>query len=208
MIRVNLLPHREMRRERRKKEFIGLMAATGIAGAVVALVVGSTFSQMVSAQEKRNEFLRTENAKLDTQIKEIATLRAEIDSLRKRQEAVENLQADRTIPVHLLDELVRQMPEGMHLRNLRQDDLKIAMTGTAQSQERVAELIRNILYNAPWLEKPELGEIKAVPINSKEKDSKRIFEFTVNAMLKRQAKPDAKSADAGQPVAVPVAQAK
>jgi type IV pilus assembly protein PilN len=118
--------------------------------------------QMTSAQESRNSFLNAEIARLDTQIKDIATLRTEIEALKARQKAVEDLQTDRNVPVHLLDELVRQTPEGVYLTSIRQNGQVVAINGVAQTNERVSELLRNTLYNSAWLTKPELVEITAI----------------------------------------------
>jgi type IV pilus assembly protein PilN len=195
MININLLPHREMRRERRKKDFIGLASVTAIAAGGVAFLAITTISQMISSQEERNAFIKKENAALEKQITEIATLQSEIDSLKARQGAVENLQADRTLPVHLLDELVKRIPEGIQLREIKQEELKVTFTGLAQSQDRVSEAIRQLAYQTPWLEKPELGEIKAVTLageKGKEKEAKGAFEFRLVAFLKRPGKPDDK----------------
>src|SRR5690606_30924163 len=188
-MRINLLPHREMRRERRKKDFVGLIALVGIGAAAAAVVVALGIDQRIDAQRARNDFIRAENAKLDEQIKEIATLRAEIDALRARQYAVESLQANRTIPVHLMDELVKHTPEGIYLKSMRQDERKVTLVGYAQSNERVSDLLRNLSNNTPWLERPELIEIKAVELNAKSKTAKddtarRLFEFSLNALVR------------------------
>lgn len=187
-MRINLLPHREMRRERRKKDFVGLLALVGIGAATTAVVVALGIDQSIDAQRTRNDFIRSENAKLDAQIKEIATLRAEIDALRARQYAVESLQANRTIPVHLMDELVKHTPDGIHLKSMRQDERKITLAGYAQSNERVSELLRNLANRTPWLERPELIEIKAARVGgnaaSRDKDARNVFEFSLNALIK------------------------
>jgi type IV pilus assembly protein PilN len=190
-IRVNLLPHRELRRERRKKDFVGFAVLVGIAGAVAAFGGGVAINQQIAAQQERNEFIRAENARLDLQIAEIKTLREEIAALRARQQAVENLQSDRTVPVHLFDELVRLAPEGLYLRQLRQDDARVTLTGHAQTNERVAELLRNLSERSPWLARPELGEIKEVslPPLSGQKEGRKVYEFSLNALVKRQATP-------------------
>ena len=191
MIRINLLPHREMRRERRKKDFIGLGIFCGILSAGACFLMVTFISQLISAQSARNEFIKAENAKLEIQIKEIASLRADIAALKARQQAVENLQSDRTLPVHLLDELVKRVPEGIFLKTIKQDDLKVTITGIAQSNDRVSELLRQLSYQTPWLEKPELVEIKAGFVGEKNaKDAKRAFEFSLNAFLKRPGKPE------------------
>lgn len=194
-MRINLLPHREMRRERRKKDFVRLTAIVGVAALAAAVLVALGIDQAIESQRARNDFIRAENAKLDAQIKEIASLRAEIDALRQRQDAVENLQANRTVPVHLMDELVKHTPEGIHLRTMRQDERKVTLTGYAQSNERVSELLRNLANHTPWLERPELVEIKAVRLatqgaakgkdpRSQQNEARRVFEFSLNALVR------------------------
>jgi type IV pilus assembly protein PilN len=188
-IRINLLPHREMRRERRKKDFVGLIVLTAIAGAVTAFAGGMAINQQISSQQERNDYITAENAKLDVQIVEIKTLRAEIAGLGARQKAVEDLQSDRTVPVHLFDELVRLAPEGIYLRSLRQEDARVTMIGHAQTNERVAELLRNLSDRSAWLERPELAEIKEISVAPLpgQKEARRLFEFSLNALIKRPA---------------------
>lgn len=196
-VRINLLPHREVRRERRKKEFVVAVAAVAMAAAAAAFGVGMVIDGQVSAQQARNAFVKAKTAELEEQIKEIANLRAEIDALRSRQTAVESLQANRTIPVHLLDELVARMPEGAFLRGLKQEERRVSLVGVAQSNERVSDLLRALANDSPWLERPELIEIKAVALGApganktaKAKDGKdglaprRVYEFSLNALVK------------------------
>ncbi len=195
MIRINLLPHREMRRERRKKDFVGLLLLTFIVSAGVSLLVAFGISGQIDTQQARNDFITQENAKLDEQIKKIATLREEIDSLRARQQAVENLQRDRTIPVHVLDELVRYTPEGIFFKQLRQEERKITLVGVAQSNESVSNFMDRITLDAPWLENPDLGESSAGTLGpANARDPRRVFEFTMSAMIKAPAAPDDKAA--------------
>lgn len=193
-IRINLLPHREQRRQRRKKDFVALIGATAAIAAVAVGAVGMFNDSLIETQESRNQLLRDENAALDKQIAEIASLRGEIEGLKARQEAVENLQSDRTVPVHLLDELVKYTPEGVYVRQIKQDDQKVTIIGTAQSNDRVSELLHNVLYKAEWLERPELGETRAVPIDPKGRDGRRVYEFAMTAVLKRNPRPDAAAA--------------
>ena len=127
--------------------------------------------------------MRNENRKLDTQIKEIATLRQEIDGLRARQRAVEDLQADRNLPVYLLDEVVKQVPEGIYLRSVKQEDRRVNVSGWAASNERVSEFLRNLQNNSRVLEKPELIEIK-VAGTGPAGINRRVFEFSLNFSLK------------------------
>ena len=140
---------------------------------------------MTSAQEARNDFLQTEITRLDAQIKDIANLRAEIEALKARQKAVEDLQTDRNMPVHLLNELVKQTPEGVYLTAIKQTGQVVAVTGVAQTNERVSEFLRNTLYNSPWLERPELVEIKAVTLTAANREQRRLFEFSMRVTLKR-----------------------
>ena len=208
MIRINLLPHREMRRERRKKDFLGLGIFCAVLSAGACFLMVTFIAQLISSQSARNEFIKAENAKLEVQIKEIASLRADIAALKARQQAVENLQSDRTLPVHLLDELVKRVPEGIFLKTIKQEDLKVTITGIAQSNDRVSELLRQLSYQTPWLEKPELVEIKAGVIGDKNaKDAKRAFEFNLNAFLKRPGKPEGVAAAPAKTAAAPTAAA-
>jgi type IV pilus assembly protein PilN len=184
MIRINLLPHREQRRKQRKNAFIAMLVGAAIVGALVVLLVGIVIANRISSQTQRNEFIKAENRRLDVEIKEIATLKAEIESLKARQQAVEDLQGDRNQPVYLLDELVKQVPEGVYLRSFKQEGQRVALNGYAQSNERVSELLRNLSNNSPWLEHPDLIEIKAVAAGQG-KDAKRVFDFTINVGIKR-----------------------
>ncbi|WP_136417838.1 PilN domain-containing protein [Herbaspirillum sp. ST 5-3] len=184
MIRINLLPHREETRKQRKIAFYRLLAMSALMGLAIVLVVGGVIGAQISNQNQRNSFIKAENAKLDEQIKEIATLRQEIDGLKARQQAVEDLQSDRNQPVYLMDELVKQVPEGVYLRSFKQENQRVVLSGYAQSNERVSELLRNLSNNSPWLERPDLIEIRSASVGQG-KDSKRVFDFTVNVGIKR-----------------------
>ena len=200
MILVNLLPHREEKRRLRKRAFFVGIAAAAIGGLLVVGLWYSVLQQMTSAQQSRNEFLKTEITRLDGQIRDIANLRAEIDALKARQAAVENLQTDRNLPVFLMDELVRQTPEGVYLSSIRQNGQIIAVTGIAQTNERVSEFLRNTAYNSAWLERPELVEIKSTTAAGPNKEQRRLFDFSMRLTLKRpqtQAPAGAASAPAG-----------
>jgi type IV pilus assembly protein PilN len=161
--------------------------------------------QMTAAQQSRNDFLAAEIARLDVQIKDIATLRAEIEALKARQKAVEDLQTDRNVPVHLLDELVKQTPEGVYLTTIKQTGQVVAVTGVAQTNERVSELLRNTLYNSPWLEKPELIEIKAAAVTTANREQRRLFEFSMRVTIKRPqaAAADGAASSPARPTAAP-----
>jgi type IV pilus assembly protein PilN len=182
-IRVNLLPHRELRRERQKRAFYLLTGISVLAGALLVLLVWSVLEGYLANQRDRNELIAAENRKLDIQIKEIATLRQEIDALRSRQKAVEDLQADRNQPVYLMDELTRQTPEGIYLRAIKQEDRKVNVAGWAASNERVSEFLRNLQNNAKYVERPELIEIKLAG-QSPQNIQRRLFEFSLNFWMK------------------------
>lgn len=181
--RINLLPHREARRELKKKIFWAMTALSAIVGVVMIGVVWTVLQGYISNQQARNDFVRNENRKLDTQIKEIATLRQEIEGLRARQRAVEDLQADRNQPVYLLDEVVKQVPEGIYLRSIKQEERRVNVSGWAASNERVSEFLRNLQNNSRVLEKPELIEIK-VAGQGPTGMSRRVFEFSLNFTMK------------------------
>lgn len=200
MILINLLPHREERRRRRKAAYF---AGLGMAAAVGLGIVGVWYvvlQQMTSAQQDRNAFLSTEIKKLEVQIKDIASLKAEIESLKARQKAVEDLQIDRNVPVHVLNELVAQTPEGVYFTSVKQDGQRLSVSGIAQTNERVSELLRNTANNSEWLVKPELVEIKASGAQAKG-EQKRLFDFSVRLTVKRPQDLTAEPAPAGGPAA-------
>ena len=184
MIRINLLPHREERRKQRQKDFVALMLLSGIFGALIVIAVGAYFSSQLSEQQARNSFIKAENTRLDGEIKEVANLKQEIEALKARQQAVEDLQSDRNQPVYLMDELAQQVPEGVYLKSFKQDGQRVLLNGYAQSNERVSELLRNLGNHSPWLERPDLIEIRSTGIGAG-KDAKKVFEFTINAGIKR-----------------------
>lgn len=190
MILINLLPHREAARKRQKETFFVYMGLAAVAGLVVAGLIYIWLDVRIVAQQTRNTTLQTEIARLDRQIKEIAGLQGEITALQARQQAVEDLQADRNMPVHLLAELVRQLPEGIYLTSLRQENRGIAISGVAQSNERVSELLRHLANDSPWLKHPELIEIVAANTTLPSKETRRVSNFTIKAGLERTSQTD------------------
>jgi type IV pilus assembly protein PilN len=196
VILINLLPHREERRRQRKRTFFAALGASAVLGLALVGLWYTVLQQLTDVQISRNEFLQAEIKRLETQIKDIATLRNEIEALKARQKAVEDLQTDRNTPVYLLNELVKQTPEGVYLTSIKQTGQVVAVTGIAQTNERVSELLRNTLYNSPWLEKPELIEIKAANVGAAARDQRRLFEFSMRVSIKRPQAPVAASAPA------------
>lgn len=184
MIRINLLPHREEKRKQRKAAFVALMVLSALIGTGIVLLVGGYNARAIAVQEGRNRELKTAIVALDGKIKEIATLKQEIEALKARQQAVEDLQGDRNQPVYLLDELVRQTPSGVFLKAFRQEGQRVTVNGYAQSQERVSELLRNMSSGSPWLERPDLVEAKAAMIGQG-KAARKVVEFSVIVGIKR-----------------------
>jgi type IV pilus assembly protein PilN len=188
VILINLLPHREARRQERKRAFFSALGLAALIGVGIVILWYGVLQQMTSAQQDRNAFLQSEIKKLDEQIKDIATLRAEIDALKARQLAVENLQTDRNVPVYLLDELAKQTPEGVYLTTVKQNGNTVTIGGVSLTNERVSELLRNTAYNSTWLERPELVEIKAVNVLIG-RDQRKLFDFNLRVSIKRPQSP-------------------
>ncbi|MRW87088.1 fimbrial assembly protein [Pseudoduganella sp. FT26W] len=205
MIRINLLPHREEKRKQKKQAFYALLALGGVIGVGIVLLVGGYNARAISIQDARNTELKTAISGLDKKIAEIATLKQEIEALKARQQAVEDLQGDRNQPVYLLDELVTQTPAGVYLKSFRQDGQKVAVNGYAQSQERVSELLRNLAGVSPWLERPDLIEVKSTGLGQG-KTAKKVVEFNLNVFIKRPRDKD--QPEDGAKGKAPVAPAK
>jgi type IV pilus assembly protein PilN len=187
MILINLLPHREAAKLKRRESFFVSLAASALLGGLLAGLIFVWYQIQITEQQARNTVLRTENQRLDVQIKDVATLEKEISGLRSRQEAVEDLQTERNLPVHLLNEIVKQVPEGVFIKNMKQDGALVSLTGAAQSNERVAELLRNLSSENPFVTKPELVEIVAGTTALTPKDQRRVSNFVVRVQLKKIA---------------------
>ena len=187
MILINLLPHREeKRRQRRRNFFVGLGLAAGV-GAVLSVMWFGVVQQLMTTQQQRNAFLRAEIARQESQIKDIANLRSEIEGLKARQGAVEDLQLNRNVPVQLLDELVRMTPEGVYLTSIRQTDGVVLLNGLAQTNERVSEFLRSTQAKANWLDRMELVEIKSItqPLAAGAREQRRLYEFALRVSVKQ-----------------------
>lgn len=185
MILINLLPHREAARKRRRDAFNVSIGVSFLIGGLIAGMIYLWFQGRITDQQGRNNLLTSEIKRLEGQIKDIAGLEAEIAALRARQQAVEDLQADRNVPVHLMTELVRQFPDGVYITNMKQDRQSVQLQGVAQSNERVSELLRNLANGTPWFSKPELVEIVASTVTLAPRDVKRVSNFTVRVQLNR-----------------------
>jgi len=185
VILINLLPHREVARKKRRDVFNFSLGASVFLGGLLAGIVFLWYQAAISVQQGTNDTLRAEIKKLEGEIKDIATLEAEIAALRARQQAVEDLQSDRNLPVHLLTELVNQLPDGVYITKMAQADQSVTISGVAQSNERVSELLRNLANNTPWFSKPDLVEIVAGSVTLSTKEQKRVSNFAIRVRLVR-----------------------
>lgn len=185
MIRVNLLPHRAEKRKARQVQFILLSAISLALGIVVVGFVHVAISTQISYQERRNTYLKQEISVLDKQIAEIKKLREQTQALLSRKTVVENLQSTRSDVVHLLDQMLRILPDGVYLKSLKQTGYKISLSGYAQSSARVSTLMRSI-EDSPWLDTPTLVQVQATTVAGK-----RLSEFSLNFNLTKQAEPAA-----------------
>jgi type IV pilus assembly protein PilN len=183
MIRINLLPHRAEKRRAKQLQFVILSAISVVLGALIVGLVHVAISTQISYQERRNAYLKQEIVILDKQIEEIKKLREQTQSLLARKNVVENLQATRSDVVHLLDQMLRILPDGVYLRSLKQSGYKISLVGYAQSNARVSTLMRSI-EDSPWLDSPTLIEIHASNVGGS-----RVSEFSLNFNLKKLAAP-------------------
>ncbi len=184
--RINLLPHREMRRKQQQQQFfvmLGVVVATGVA---IWFGVHTYLDGVLTNQQARNKYLEGEIVKLDKEIAEINKLKEQTAALLKRKQVVETLQSNRAEVVHLLDQLVRQLPDGMYLKSIRQQGTKVSISGYTQSQARVSTLMRN-LEGSQYLQNANLIEIKAAG-----QGGQRVNEFTMNIDVTRAAEPDPK----------------
>jgi len=189
---INLLPHREERRKRARQHFFVVAGGTAVIGILIVGLMHTFYAAKIENQNDRNRFLKNEIVKLDKDIAEIKKLRDEIQALLARKQVIETLQADRAQTVHLLDELVRQTPDGIYLRSVTQKGLRVNLLGYAQSNARVSTLMRNI-ESSPWLEAPELVEVRAASV-----DKRRVSEFNMNLSLKRVTGKDDAAKGAGK----------
>ena len=194
MIRINLLPHREEKRKAKRQQFYALTGMVSVLAGLIVFLVYTVIAGYISNQEDQNAFLKKEIAELDKQIDQIKRLKEQTQSLLARKQIIEALQQDRAEPVRLLSELVKQMPTGVYLRSIKQEGQKVSITGYAQSNARVSTLMRNI-EASPWLEKPQLIEIKAVIV-----DKRRLNDFNMIVSIKRVALQEPGKKDAPKPV--------
>lgn len=195
MIRINLLPHRELKRAARRRQFIALAAGAAVVSLLAVLGGHLLLTAKIDDQRSRNTLLKDEIAVLDKQIAEIDKLKEQTAALLARKQVVEALQSNRTEAVQLVDQLVRQLPDGVYLKQVKQQGAKVTVVGYAQSNARVSTFMRNV-ESSPWLTQPELVEIKAATV-----DNQRMSEFSLGFTMKRPVEP-------GKPAAAPTLASK
>ncbi|HWQ36992.1 MAG TPA: PilN domain-containing protein [Burkholderiales bacterium] len=174
MIPINLLPHRAERRKAQQRQFVVLVSLVALLGGLVWFSGHQFFQGRIENQERRNQFLETRIAELDKQIDEIKKLKEQTQALLARKRVVESLQTNRTESVRLLDQLVRQLPEGVYLKSIKQTGARVNVIGYATSNARVSTLMRNF-EASPWLEAPQLVEIKASKVGDQTLNEFNLF---------------------------------
>lgn len=187
MIRINLLPHRQIKRAERQRQFNLMIVATLVAGAAIVFMGQTYISTRIDTQNGRNGRLEAAIVQLDKEIADIKHLKEQIRNVLDRKRVVENLQNNRSQSVVLLEELARQLPEGVYLKSIKQQGAEITLEGIADTNARVATLVRN-LGNSKYLESPVLIEIKAVTANKGLKQS--AFTMKVNQKAKKPDEPE------------------
>ncbi len=192
MIRINLLPHREEAKKAKREQFYVLTGLVSVLAALIVFAIYTLIDGQINLQAGNNDFLKQEIAVLDKQLDQIKRLKEQTQALLSRKQVIENLQRDRGETVYLLSEMVKQVPEGVYVRTLKQESLKVSLTGYAQSNARVSALMRNI-DASPWLEKPQLIEVKAGVLNGR-----RINEFSMTFELTRAKSDDVKAGKAAK----------
>jgi len=184
VILINLLPYREERRKRRKQAFFAGLGLAALVGAGIVFAVFLLLQFLTTEQQSHNQYIQNEITRLEAQIKDIAELKTEIESLKSRQRAVEDLQTDRNTPVQLLNDLARLAPEGVYLTAIRQDNKNVTVNGVAQTNERVSEFLRNVSRSSEWLDKPDLIEVKLANVSANTRDARRLLDFSMKVSIK------------------------
>ena len=177
MTKINLLPWRQERRAQRQKEYLTVLGLSGLVAAAVAFGVITYFDGLIANQNDRNAFLTAEIQALDAKIAEIAELEKKRDHLLNRKQVIEQLQANRSQMVHLFDQLVRTIPEGVRLSSIKQNGESLTLDGMAQSSARVASYMRS-LEGSGWMTSPDVSIIEA-----KGTDKLMPYQFTLSVTL-------------------------
>lgn len=185
MILLNLLPHRELARKKKREQFVVAVVFAALLGVGISLLAFSWYQSAIFNQRAINALLDSEILTLDQQIKDIKGLESQIEALQARQRTVEDVQSDRNQSVHLLSELAQQLPPGVLLTKVAQTEQLVLISGTAQSNEQVSELLRNLASGSTWFSKPELLESVAATMGLPTKEQRALFNFSLRAVLVR-----------------------
>lgn len=188
LIKINLMPHREALKEIRKKEFFTRVFLSILLACCLVLLIWQLVNTRIDAQKTRNDFINSKISLLDQEIVQISTLELEIEALKARQKAVQDLQSDRNLPVYIFQELTSFVPEGIYLKTIKQDSKLIMIGGVAQTQERISEMLRNFTDRSEWLEKPTLVESKLMTLNTGSKAADKVYEFIISVLVKPNQK--------------------
>ncbi len=188
MARINLLNWREERRKQIEQQFYGMLAGAAIAGVAVVFAVQLQLGAMIDHQDSRNNYLKSEIKKVEKAIAEIKALEKEKADLLARMNVIQELQGNRSDSVHMLDDLVKVLPEGVHLTKFGQKKKSLTFDGVAQSNARVSAYMRNI-ERAEWLKAPNL---KVIESKNKSNDEGGYSQFTLSS---QQANPADKKKD-------------
>jgi type IV pilus assembly protein PilN len=201
-IKINLMPHREALKEIRKKEFFTRVFLSVLLACCLILFVWQLLNTRIDAQKNRNDFISSKISLLDQEIAQISTLESEIEALKARQKAVEDLQSDRNLPVYIFQELTSFVPEGIYLKTIKQDSKLIMIGGVAQTQERISEMLRNFTDRSEWLEKPTLVESKLMTLNTGSKAADKVYEFIISVLVKPNQKISSNNLASDAPVVI------
>lgn len=180
MIRINLLPHREAAKKVRKERFMLSAVLSVVAGLGIAALIYAYFQLLIADQMSANRMLEQENARLKVIIKEVDEIEAEIAALKARQQAVEDLQSERNLPVDLMNHIVREVPNGSYVTLLKKEDKRVTLQGMAQSNQTVSDLLRNVERNMPWNAKSQLVETKATTIDIGAGRNREVYGYSMN----------------------------
>jgi type IV pilus assembly protein PilN len=195
MAKINLLPWREERRKQRNREATTLFGATAFFAVIVVFVIIWQAQALIDDQKARNGFLEKEIKELDAKIKEIEALEATRSKLLARKAVIEQLQASRSHMVHLFDDLVRTIPDGVRLNAIRQSGDTLTLEGVAESNARVSTYMRN-LEASPWVTNPDLDTVEATG-----PDKRNRYAFTLRVQMKKPKVEGEEGGDEAAPAA-------
>jgi len=182
---INLLPHRAVAKKLRQDRFNRHLGYSALVALLLALAMFLLLQEKITAQQKNNQVLQSHIALMDNKIKDITALQKENQVLLIRQHAVENLQFERNIPVYLMTELVKQLPDGVYITRLRMEKNKVTLQGISPSTEKVANFLQNMGADSAWFTQPELLEVVSGTANLAPKAARKVSSFSLRFLVKR-----------------------